>query len=330
MIKILITGGCGYVGSRIAKSLSKKYKVIVVDKFSPKERGLKFPKEIEFKKVDLRIKEKTDEVLKGVDYILHLAANIGPLNYMHEHQAEIIQENCAIDSNLYPLAVKHKIKGIIYSSSSMVFQHSSKFPYTEEDIKKINPPTNVYGLSKLVGEYFCKAYKNQYNLPYVIIRYHNIYGPGEKFKGSTFGDIHVIPSLLNKIIIKKQYPLELLGDPNASRPFVYVDDAVRATKMILKKMVEKNKNVINNDFNIGNSESIKIKHLAKLMWDLVGDHRPFRYKAIKVSVNTAKRRRGNITKIKKIVGWEPKVRLKEGILKTADWIKNERKNKRMV
>ena len=324
MKKIIITGGCGYIGSRIVPTLSKKYHIIVVDKVTPEERKLKFPKEVEFRKTDLRIREETDKALKGADYILHLAANIGPLNYMHEHQAEIIQENCEIDTNIYFLAVKHKIKGIVYSSSSMVFQHSPQFPYTEQDINKINPPTNIYGFSKLAGEYFCRAYKNQYNLPYAIIRYHNIYGPEEESKGPGPGDIHVIPALLNKIIIKKQYPLELLGDPEASRPFVYIDDVVKATNMILERMIKGDKNVINNDFNIGGSKAIKIKDLAKLMWGLVGDKRPFQYKCVNVFANTAKMREGDMAKIRNIIGWEPKISLKEGILKTAEWVRSKK------
>lgn len=323
MIKVVITGGCGYIGSRLALSLSKKgHKVIVVDKVTPEERGLNFPEEIEFRKTDLKVIEEVDRALEGADYILHLAANIGPLNYMHKHQAEIIQENSAIDSNIYPLALKHKIKGIVYSSSSMVFQHSPRFPYTEEDIDKINPPSNIYGLSKLIGEYFCKAYQNQYGLPYVIIRYHNTYGPGEDSKGSASGDMHVIPALLDKILVKKQYPVELLGDPDATRPFVYVDDVIRATEMIFEKMVEGDKNIINNDFNIGGEKSIKIKDLAKVMWELLGDSRPFQFKPVDISANTAKMREGDIAKIRNLIGWRPETDLRQGILKTAEWIKS--------
>ena len=136
--------------------------------------------------------------------------------------------------------------------------------------------------------------------------------------------MHVIPALLYKIITKKQYPLELLGNPDATRPFVYVDDAIKATTMIFEKMVKKNKKVVNNDFNIGSSEAIKIKDLAKLMWKLVGDNRPFQYKVINVSANTAKIREGDITKIKNIIGWEPKISLSKGILRTAKWVKNKK------
>ena len=126
---ILITGGCGYIGSRLAVLLDKKdYKVVVADKATPKERKIDFPKSIEFRQGDLREKENAVKAVKGTGTIVHLAANIGALTYMHEHQAEIIQENSAIDANIYPAAVEENIKRIIYSSSSMVFQHAHKFP----------------------------------------------------------------------------------------------------------------------------------------------------------------------------------------------------------
>ena len=124
----------------------------------------------------------------------------------------------------------------------MVFQHAPQFPYTEEDLTKINPPTNIYGASKLVGEYFCRAFNAQFGLPYVIVRYHNIYGPGESAKGEEPGDIHVIPALIEKVV-SGHYPIELLGDPEATRPFTYVDDAVKATFMIIESALKNDEKV---------------------------------------------------------------------------------------
>lgn len=324
--KVLVTGGTGYVGSRLVFLLEANgYSVVVADKVVPKERGITFPASVEFRHGDLRNPNFTKEAVKGIDTIVHLAANIGSLTYMRDHQAEIIQENSAIDATLYPCAVEADIKMIVYSSSSMVFQQSPKFPYTEKDLALVPPPTNVYGLSKLVGEYFCRAYFKQFQLPYVIIRYHNIYGPGEDSKGASPGDIHVVPALLQKVL-HGQYPLEILGQANATRPFTYVDDAVMATFMIFKKAFEGDKNVINNDFNIGPKEATKILDLAKTIWQIFGDKRPFKYVVKKTDAVTANKREMNPTKIKKLVGWKPEVPLKEGLLKTMEWLKTRPSN----
>lgn len=205
----------------------------------------------------------------------------------------------------------------------MVFQHATHYPYKEEDLPKVNPPTNIYGLSKLVGEYFCKAYQAQYGLPYVIIRYHNIYGPGEDSKGETPGDIHVIPALIEKVL-SGQYPLELLGDPAATRPFTYVDDAVEATVRIVEEAVKENPQVLNNDFNIGVREATKILDLAELIWKILGDNRPFKFAAKETKAVTALHREMDPTKIEKIIGWKAHTSLEEGIKKTAEWIKTRK------
>jgi len=227
----------------------------------------------------------------------------------------------AIDACLYPAIVENgNVKSIIYSSSSMVFQHAPKYPYTEEDAPNSLPPTNVYGFSKLAGEYFCKSYFEQYNLPYVILRYHNIYGPGEDSKGSTPGDIHVIPALIEKVL-NGQYPIELLGDPDATRPFTFVDDAIDATVKIVKKTADKDEKVLNSDFNIGNKDHHKILDLAKIIWKILGDDRPFEYKAVETRAITAKRRELDPSKVNKIIGWESAVSLEDGIRVTADWIR---------
>jgi UDP-glucose 4-epimerase len=319
---ILVTGGAGYVGSRVAEILAQSGNpVVAVDIVTPEERGIEFSKNILFLNRDLRNPDEADEACKGMDVVLHFAADIGALNYMHEHQADIIKNNAAIDAALYPAMVKNKVKWVVYSSSSMVFQYPPKFPYTESDLTKLLLPTNIYGFSKLAGEYFCKAYSEQYSLPYTILRYHNIYGPGEDSKGSLPGDIHVIPALLGKVL-GGQYPLEFLGDPTATRPFTYIDDAVDATIKIARRAVLQDKSVRNEDFNVGNDVYYTILELGKIIWQLFGDDREFSYTVVKTSAVSAHWRQVDITKIRDYLGWEPRVSLEEGLQKTAEWIKD--------
>jgi len=327
MKKILITGGTGYVGSRVAKMLSEKgYPVIVVDIVKPEERDIEFTSGIEFRHHDLRIPTEAIKAFQGADLVLHLAADIGSLTYMHDHQAEILTNNSAIDTAVYPALVENKIPWIIYSSSSMVFQHTPRYPYKEDDISEINPPTNVYGFSKLGGEYFCKSFYAQYNINYTIVRYHNIYGPGEDSKGASPGDIHVIPALLEKVL-GGQYPIEFLGDPQSTRHFVYVDDAVLATVQIVIRAVEGDPMVCNEDFNIGNDKHYTILELGKIIWKNYGDDREFHYSVTKTNANTSLRRESDITKIKNKIGWFPRISLEEGLKPTAEWIKNRAKGK---
>jgi UDP-glucose 4-epimerase len=320
---ICVTGGTGYVGSRLLAELDARgyKKLICVDIVPPEDRNLSLPACVEFRHHDLRIPVEAERALQGVNIIMHLAADIGSLTYMHDHQAEILTNNSQIDAAVYPAMVKNGVQHVIYSSSSMVFQHPPQFPYTEKDINDIRPPKNVYGYSKLSGEYFCKAFYEQYGLSYTILRYHNIYGPGEDSKGATPGDIHVIPALLDKVLVKKQYPIELLGNPQATRPFTYVSDAVGVTAEIVERAYRGDATVFLEDFNVGNDTYYTIDQLAKKIWEMYGDERPFSCVEITTKAVTALRREVDITKIREKIGWEPKVSLEEGLKFTSEWIK---------
>ncbi len=321
MKTVVITGGAGYVGSRVAKLLDERgARVVVVDSVEPRVRGVDFSPSVEFRQADLRESAQARRAFAGADIVLHLAADIGSLTYMHDHQAEILNNNSAIDASVYPAVLSNKVPWIIYSSSSMVFQHPPQFPYTEADIAKIHPPTNVYGFAKLIGEYFCRSYTAQHGLKHTIIRYHNIYGPGEDSKGASPGDIHVIPALLEKVI-SGQYPLEIIGSPKATRPFTYVDDAVRATVELVERALRGDRTIENEDFNIGNDRYYTILELAEIIWRKYGDGRPFSFVEVPTTANTALRREVDIAKIRTRVGWQPTVTLEEGLEPTAEWIK---------
>lgn len=317
---ILVTGGAGYVGSRCVTVLGNQgFRVRAVDKVSPEKHGIVFPAGIEFIKGDLRDAVFARRALEGARTVLHLAANIGPLSYMQNHEAGILQENAAIDAVFYDAAIASGKPCIVYSSSSMVFQHSPVYPYCESDLWRVSLPTNIYGMSKLIGEYFCRAYAKQYGLPFVILRYHNIYGPGEDSKGSAPGDIHVIPALIEKTL-SGQYPLELLGGERATRPFTYIDDAVLATVAVILRAHTRDPNVIGEDFNIGPREATRIVDVAHMVWKIAGDERPFQYVVKETSAITAERREMVSDKIERVIGWRPQVSLRDGIIKTTQWI----------
>jgi len=312
------------VGSRTALALAKKgYKTVIIDKATPEERHAVLPKDAEYRKADLTRTHEAKEVLKDAEYVIHMAANIGPIQYMWDRQGEILWENSAIDATVYPIYRDVGTKLLLYSSTSMVFQHSPRYPYVEADLKDSPAPKNVYGFSKYGGEYYCRSFKQQYGtFDFIIVRFHNIYGPGEDSKGSKPGDIHVIPALIEKVL-RGQYPLEFEGDPEATRPFTYVDDTVDAVVKLFEKGLAKDSAVINNDFNIASPEITKILDLGEHIWKLLGDGRPFKWEAKETdaSKHSAQRREADISKLLSVVDWKPSLTLDEGIIKTAEWVR---------
>lgn len=312
--KVLVTGGAGFIGSEVVKQLLQRgYKVRVADDLSKSDRK-RIPAEAEFIKSDLTKPEAAEKALKGVDRCIHLAAKIGGIGYFHKYPATILSENNKIHSSVFEAAVKAKIERIVYISSSMVFESTTNFPSKEEDIRKIPPPETAYGFSKLIGEWYCKAFKEEFGLNYTIVRPFNAYGIYEKPE-QEIGYAHVIPDLVRKIVIG-QYPLELLGNGNQTRCFTHISDVARGVVLAMGK-----DKALNEDINIGTDRETKIIDLAKLLWELCGRKERFKVKYVTGFSHDIKRRVPSNKKARRLLGWKPKISLEEGLPPVVEWIK---------
>lgn len=313
-IKILVTGGAGFIGSEVVNQLLEKgYQVRVADDLSKKEA--KIPPQCEFLKVDLTNKKSALTVMKGVDYCIHLAAKIGGIGYFHKYPATILSENNKMYSAVFEAAVKEKIKRIIYMSSSMVFESTHNFPSDEKDISKIPPPVSAYGFSKLVGEWYCRSFYDEYGLKYTIIRPFNAYGINEKPE-QEIGYAHVIPDLVKKLI-SGQYPLELLGDGQQTRCFTHVSDIAKGIILAMESSRAENE-----DINIGSEKEIKMIDLAKLLWKKCNIKKPFKVKYVPGFKYDIKRRVPSSRKARVILGWKPEEKLEAELPTIINWIKS--------
>lgn len=313
----LVTGGAGFIGSEVVCQLVKRgYRVKIADNLSKLDRFNKLPSEVEFYKVDLTDFIKAQEVFKGVDICINLAAKIGGIGYFHKYPATILSENNKIYSSTFEAAVKNKIRRMVYISSSMVFESAVSFPSKEEDLEKIPVPKTSYGLSKLVGEWYCKAFWQEYRLPYTICRPFNAYGINE-YPTEEVGYAHVIPDLIKKII-DGQYPLEILGNGKQTRCFTHVSDI--ADGIITAALSDKAEN---EDFNISYPYEISIIDLAKKLWDLCGQKAPFRVKLVSGFKYDIQRRVPSTDKAKNLLGWQAKINLEQGLIEVVNWLKGE-------
>jgi nucleoside-diphosphate-sugar epimerase len=311
--RVIVTGGAGFIGSEVTQQLVRRgYSVRVIDDLS--KEGHDVPSGVDFHQADLTEPGVANELFAGHQLCVNLAAKIGGIGYFHEYPATILSENNKLYSMTFEAAVRHRYQRMLYVSSSMVFESATRFPSREEDLKSIPPPVSAYGFSKLCGEWYCRAFAEQHQLPFTICRPFNAYGINE-FPGEEIGYAHVIPDLTKKII-SGQYPVELLGDGRQTRCFTHVSDIARGIIMALES-----ERAVNEDFNISNPEETTILDLAEKIWDLCSTGRDFAWVPVPGFTYDIRRRVPDTTKVREVLGFAAEVKLEEGLKEVINWLR---------
>jgi len=317
----LITGGAGFIGSHLANYLTKKnYEITICDNLFRGKPDADLDNLLKNDNVkliicDLTKKEELKKLETDYDYVYHLAA-INGTRYFYEIPHLVLKVNILTLINILDWFVDNECKKILFPSSSETYHDTTSITYpTPENIpltiRDVNNPRNSYTGSKIIGELFCLNYSKIHGFPVSIVRYHNIYGP-------RMGYEHVIPEIIIKLL-KKEDPFKIQGGEQ-TRSFCYVDDTVEATAMVMESS-KTNGEVLN----IGNDkEEIAILELLKILLNMF-NFQP-KIHTLPMPEGSVSRRKPSIEKIKKLIGWEPKVDLKTGLQKTIEWYKKNYKS----
>jgi len=299
MKKILITGSSGTIGTRLGeKLLNSKYQIVGAD-----WKKNKWIKELEAKTIhiDLRNKKLVLENLpKDVDLIIHLAANARVYELVKD--PELARDNILTVFNILEYARINKIKNIIFASSREVYGNTNKIKYKEEEVN-IENCESPYSASKISGETLIYAYYKCFGINYVILRFSNVYGMYDDSE-------RVIPLFIRNA--KENKPLIVFGKDKVL-DFTYIDDTIDG----VVKIIEKFNLVKNQTFNIATGKGTKILYVAQLIKKFLNS---------KSRIIVKKSRSGeviryiaDISKAKKLLNYEPKINIIEGIKKSLDW-----------
>ncbi len=307
----LVTGGAGFIGAAVARNLlARGLEVRIVDDLS-KGSATMIPPEAEYLQGDITDRRVASDAFTGVDVCFHLAARIGGIGYFHRYPADILDDNNHMLSSVFRAAADTGAK-IVYVSSSMVFERADQWPTPEDAIDRNPPPFSAYGFSKLIGEWYCRAFHEQFHTPFAIARPFNAYGPGEYAEDEP-GLAHVIPDLVSKILARER-PIPLFGDGSQSRSFTYVEDIGDAIATIgLRSEAE------GEDFNIGTGVETSIRELLSLLWEACGEPGQPEIAHLATLPVDVQRRVPDVTKIRERLGWTASVSLREGIRRTVEW-----------
>ena len=323
MMKILVTGGAGFIGSHLCRELLKrKYNVVVVDNFD----NLYSPKIKENNIVEIKnfissenIKQNTFKVIKSdiryilkmneifneekIDIVVHLAAMAGvrpsitdPITYTDVNVKGTV--------NLLEMCKIHKVNKFVFASSSSVYGNNDKVPFSEED--NVNCPISPYAASKRTGELFCYTYHQLFNIDIAALRFFTVYGPGQRPDLA----IHKFTKL---IFNGKEIPF--YGDGLSERDYTYIDDIIdgiiRSIEWIKK---QEGRFEI---FNLGKSHTVSLKTMVELLEKSIGKKAII--KKLPMQGGDVKRTYANIKKAREIFGYNPSTDIETGIKKFVNW-----------
>ncbi len=313
--RILITGGNGFVGSHLARYLLQRGDFVRVVDVNPNEymKGKYCSEDL---RLDLRKWKNCVAVTKGIDKIYNLAANMGGIGFITEVGAEVMHDNILINTYMLEASRRNKVKRYFFSSSACVYP---TFRQTDPDVEGLREkdaypadPDNFYGWEKLLAEKMCEAYQRDYGLDVRIARYHNIYGPEGTYKGGR----EKSPAALCRKVAEASNPGEIVvwGDGKQTRSYCYFDDCVRGTVKLMQSDYDK-------PVNIGSERLVTIDELADMIIELSGKALTKKY-----DLNAPQGVRGrnaDISLARKVLKWEPRVSLEEGLAKTYKWIERQ-------
>ncbi len=313
-MKVLVAGAGGFIGGHLAKDLSEqKFELICAD-IKPLQYWFQLNDKFKNFTLDLKEYENCLKVTENVDYVYNMACNMGGMGFIENNKAECML-SVLINTNLLRACLKNKVKKYFFSSSACVYNSNKQSKVFVPGLKETDAypadPEDGYGWEKLFSERMCRHFYEDFNLETRVVRYHNVYGPLGTYGG---GREKAPAALCRKIIeakMKNLDEIEVWGDGQQTRSFMFIDDCIEGTKKIFnsKKF---------DIYNLGSDEQVSINQMI----DIIEQIADYKIKK-KYLLDKPKGVRGRSSDNNKIIAdfnWSPSTELKKGLEKTYKWI----------
>lgn len=305
----LVTGAAGFIGSHLAERLvNKGYHVIGVDCFTDyyprdiKERNIQTVLDAEnfdFVEADL-LNTDLAVLLDNVDYVFHEAAQAGVRASWGEDFQIYTRNNVLATQRLLEAAKDNELEKFVYASSSSIYGDAQSYPTPEDTPPK---PISPYGVTKLAGEHLCMLYWKNFHVPSVVLRYFTVYGPRQR---PDMAFHKFIAAML------KGEPITIYGAGEQTRDFTFVDDAVEANLLAMEA------DVVGEVFNIGGGSKITVNRVIKMLEEIINNDADVKH--IARQKGDVRHTAADISKARKLLGYEANVELREGLELQFDWM----------
>ena len=309
--RVVVTGGAGFIGSNLVRRLlGHGASVLVVDDLFTGERGnLPDSAELEFVEGTVTDEELVRSAVAGADAVVHAAAR--NIIVSTRNPREDFEVNIGGTLNVLLAARDAGVKRVVYTSSCSIYGNPHSLPIAEDEQVSLLSP---YAVSKFGGEAYCQAFYESYDVPTAVVRYSNVFGPGQRPDNPYCG---VVGKFLASALAGE--PLRIHGDGEQTRDYTYVDDAVEAT--LLACISPK---AIGAVYNVGTGRETSVNQLAHAIVGIAGaDLEPTHVD--RRDIDNIRRRVVSIERIRRELRWVPSVTLETGLERTYAWLVEERR-----
>ena len=307
---ILVTGAGGFIGGHlVARLRDAGFAVRAADR-KPLSQWYQRFDDVDNRHLNLANEAACVEAVDGIGVVYNLAADMGGMGFIETHKAECML-SVLINTNMLVAAHQARVSRFFFSSSACVYaagrQTSADVVPLAEEHAYPAMPEDGYGWEKLFSERMCRHFTEDYGLMTRVARYHNVYGPEGTFEGGREKAPAAICRKVIEAINSGNHDIEIWGDGNQTRSFMYIDDCVAGTQMIMDSDIAE-------PINLGSSELVSINQLVDMVEDIAGVrlHRHYKLDAPK----GVRGRNSDNTRIKQELGWEPSIALRAGMEKT--------------
>ena len=317
--KILVVGAGGFIGGHLVKKLLNDGNKIIASDIKPKEHWFQdFDDPTNLYFTDMKDISNCRKATNDVDYVFNMACNMGGMGFIENNKAECMQ-SVLINTNLLIACKENKVKKYFFSSSACAYNKIKQQDVFVEGLKEEDAypadPEDGYGWEKLFSERMCRHFMEDYGIEVRIARYHSIYGPYGTYDG---GREKAPAALCRKVLnakLNNHNKIQVWGDGKQTRTFLYVDDCVEGTLSLFESDYSK-------PVNIGSDEQVSINQMIDIIENIAGLKKLDReYQLDKPK--GVRGRSSNNDLVKKILNWNYKIKLEEGLKNTYQWINSE-------
>jgi len=314
----VVCGGGGFIGGHLVKALAANgIKVVRAVDVKPLEDWYQITDSVESLSLDLKDMNNCRKATEGVELVYQLAADMGGMGFIENNKA-LCMLSVLTNTHMLQAAREHGVERFFYSSSACVYNGDKQISADVVALKESDAypalPEDGYGWEKLFSERMCRHFEEDFGLICRVARYHNVYGPDGTWNG---GREKAPAAVCRKVIEAKRsgkHEISIWGDGKQTRSFMYIDDCLKGTQMIMNSDIDE-------PINLGSSELVTINQLVDMVEDIAGIKLKRSYD-LSAPKGVNGRNSDNAMIVEKL-GWEPSIPLRVGMEKTYRWIEEQ-------